>query len=273
MINADINFKELLSWYADAGVDMALLDEPVDRLAVEVSKQAEKPKNKQQQKQQAPKAPPASRPMETPQQVVPDAQVVASAEKTAKAAKTLDELREAIEGFEGCNLKFSARKTVFAEGNSEAKIMLIDKAPRRDEDSQGVPFVGPVGQLLEKMLAAIGLERSQVYLVSSVPWATPGNRAPSAAETEICRPFIERHIELAKPELLLLMGGAVSTMLLQTKKDIMSLRGKWQEIEISGKSFSALPTLHPDYLLRTPAHKRMAWQDLLSLKERLEELE
>ena len=280
MINTAVSSEELLAWYLDAGVDVALLDQPVDRFVETASKKAEKAEGtgkkqltisaqKNTQKNQTTPQSPLSEPA---RQVIPDAQAVANAKECARAASTLKELRLAIEGFEGCNLKFSARSTVFSDGNEQAKLMLIGKAPGRDEDAQGLPFVGAIRQLLEKMLAAIGLDRTQVYLAGSVPWATPGNRPPSVPETDICLPFIERHIELAAPQIIMLMGGAASSMLLNSKKDIMSLRGKWTEIEVGDLSIPALPTLHPDYLLKAPAHKKLAWKDLLSVKARLNEL-
>ncbi|MEE9314619.1 MAG: uracil-DNA glycosylase [Rhizobiaceae bacterium] len=275
MLNTSINSKELLAWYVDAGVDIALSDEPINRFEETANKKsvpnksastaAQQPKAVPQAKQQQPSSPTQN------ERAVPDINAVENAIAAAKTATTIDELRLAVEGFKGCNLKFAARSTVFADGNPKAKLMIIGKAPGREEDAQGVPFVGPNGQLLDRMLFAIGLDRTQVYLTNCIPWRPPGGKTPSAPEIEICRPFIERHIELVAPDHVLIMGGACASMMLQSKNNIMGLRGKWTEITVGDVTIPTLPTLHPDYLLKTPAHKNMAWQDLLTLKEKLQE--
>lgn len=284
---SDPSPREVLDWYAEAGVDIALADEPINRF-----KEAEQPFTAAQKKQntRAPQpvngsagdrpsspqgirsaptqraaetAPPATRP------TLPDGVAVEQARELASSANSLEELRNAIAGFEGCNLRFQAQQAVFADGNPEADIMIIGEAPGRDEDAQGLPFVGKSGQLLDRMLAAIGLDRNSVYISNVIPWRPAGNRTPTPAEVEICRPFIERHIELAKPELLVLVGGSSAKAMLQTTEGITAVRGRWKDVTVGEKVWPALPMFHPAYLLRNPAQKRRSWQDLLTLKKRL----
>ena len=190
----------------------------------------------------------------------------------ASSANTLEELKAALAAFEGCNLRFSARNTVFADGNPEAPVMLIGEAPGRDEDQQGLPFVGRAGQLLDRMLAAIGLDRTQVYITNIIPWRPPGNRTPTPHEVELCRPFIERHIELARPQLAVLLGNVATKALAGTDKGILSTRGTWFEVNAGTVSVPALATLHPAYLLRNPAAKKLSWADLLALSDRISRL-
>ena len=267
-INA-LELEELLSWYGDAGVDTPLLDGPVDRF--EQSELAA-----QQPVAPTPAANPAPRPAAAAprareaQHTIPDEKTVQRAVDLAAGADSLEALREVIMAFDGCNLKFSARSTVFADGNPNADVMLVGEAPGKDEDAQGLPFVGRSGQLLDKMMAAIGLDRNSIYISNVLPWRPPGNRTPTPQETEICRPFIERHIELANPKILLLVGGSSAKTLLRTTNGIMSLRGRWQEMTIGQATFPALPILHPAYLLRQPGQKRLAWADLLSVKSKLD---
>ncbi len=275
---------EVLTWYSEAGVDIALADEPINRFE-EHRQKAEAAARRVEQKParntaqpntpQAPTRPDAAQPPLQQQQTertLPDANAVAQAMELAKGASTLEELRTAVEGFQGCNLKFTARSTVFADGDPNARLMLIGEAPGRDEDIQGLPFVGPSGQLLNRMLASIGIERSAVYVSNIVPWRPPGNRTPTPAESEICLPFIERHIELAAPDMIMMVGGASCKTLLRSNKGIMSLRGKWQTLQIGDRALPAMPCLHPAYLLRTPNHKALAWNDLLAVQQRLREI-
>src|SRR5690606_41650696 len=162
---------------------------------------------------------------------------------------------------------------VFADGNPQANVMFVGEAPGRDEDLEGKPFVGRSGQLLDRMLSAIGLDRSSAYISNVIPWRPPGNRAPTPQETEICRPFIERHIELVKPKVLVHLGGASAKTLLNTTEGILRLRGNWRIYSgAAGLEIPAMPTLHPAYLLRTPAHKRLAWRDFLEVKMKLRAL-
>jgi DNA polymerase len=188
----------------------------------------------------------------------------------AKAADNLDDLRIAMENFDGCALKKTAKNTVFCDGMAGANIMLIGEAPGRDEDRQGKPFVGPSGQLLDTMLAAIGLTRAEnLYISNVVPWRPPGNRTPSVDEIAVCKPFIARHIALAKPDILLLVGNISNKTLLDTQAGITKLRGQWQDYKVDGLSIPALPLLHPAYILRRPETKADMWADLCRLQKRL----
>ncbi len=186
-------------------------------------------------------------------------------------ARTLDELKSAMEGFGGCILKKTAMRTVFADGNPQARVMLVGEAPGAEEDQQGVPFVGKSGHLLDRMLASIGLDRTHVYIANVVPWRPPGNRTPSPQELDICRPFIERHIALVQPQFLVFIGAASAHALTGKTDGILRLRGKWLSYKNGEIPLRALPMLHPAYLLRNPAAKRLAWMDLLALKKALEE--
>ncbi|KAB2950684.1 MAG: uracil-DNA glycosylase [Rhizobiaceae bacterium] len=177
-----------------------------------------------------------------------------------------------VAGFDGCNLKFTAKSLVFADGNPDADLMLVGEAPGRDEDIEGLPFVGRSGQLLDRMLAAIGRDRTSAYIANVIPWRPPGNRTPTPLETEICRPFIERQIELARPKVLVCLGGPSAKTLLNTTEGILRLRGNWRvHVTASGVAIPAMPTLHPAYLLRNPAHKKLAWRDFLEVKAKLRE--
>lgn len=280
--------RELLAFYADAGVDEALNDEPVNRFAetpppamprsgdrvpatvrepertvAPASDRARPPQPRQPSIDNA-----ATRPT-----TVPDEAQAVLARDLARQAQTLDELREAMAGFDGCNLKFTAKNLVFADGNPDADVMLVGEAPGRDEDLEGLPFVGRSGQLLNRMLAAIGIERTSVYIANVIPWRPPGNRTPTPHETEICRPFIERQIELVGPKLLVTLGGPSAKTLLNTTEGILRLRGNWRShTTASGTVIPAMPTLHPAYLLRTPAHKKLAWRDFIEVKMKLRAL-
>ena len=192
-----------------------------------------------------------------------DVQAAENARSLAARCQTLEELREALTHFEGCPLRYTAKNLVFADGDPAARVMLVGEAPGRDEDLQGLPFVGRAGQLLDKMLAA--------YIVNTLPWRPPGNRTPTPAEHAVCMPFVERHIELVAPEVLVLVGGVSAKQLLRTDTGIMRLRGKWSTVRIADRDVPALPTLHPAYLLRQPAQKRLVWRDLMSLRARLGE--
>lgn len=266
---------ELLAFYAEAGVDEALSEEPVNRFAQPV------PARRQARSDGAVSASP-ERPAASVQRqpqpaqaatAIPDEAQAALARELAAGAATLEELRSRLEGFEGCNLKFTAKNTVFADGNAQAPVMLVGEAPGRDEDMEGLPFVGRSGQLLDRILAAIGLDRSGVYIANAIAWRPPGNRTPTPHETEICRPFIERQIELVNPRVLVTLGGSSAKLLLNTTEGILRLRGNWRRYETrSGVAISAMPTLHPAYLLRNPAHKKLAWRDFLEVKARLREI-
>ncbi len=205
---------------------------------------------------------------------MPDEAQALRARELARQAATLAELRDLLAGFDGCNLKSTAKTLVFADGNPNAGVMFVGEAPGRDEDLEGLPFVGRSGRLLDRMLAAIGLTRDSAYIANVIPWRPPGNRTPTPLETEICRPFIERQIELANPKVLITLGGPSAKVLLHAQEGILKFRGKWRTHETAGGlAVPAMPTLHPAYLLRNPAHKRLAWRDFLEIKAKLRDLD
>jgi uracil-DNA glycosylase len=189
-----------------------------------------------------------------------------AARDQARSARTLHDLRHQLEIFDGCALKSTAKNLCFYRGPEKARLMVIGEAPGRDEDIAGKPFVGLAGQLLDRMLAAIGESEASVHITNIVYWRPPGNRTPTPLEGQICRPFLERQIELVSPEIVLLLGGAAAKHMLNTPEGIMKLRGTWREIEVGDKRLRTMASLHPAYLLRTPAAKRQAWQDLLAVK-------
>jgi len=264
------NLRDLLRFYEEAGVDEALLEEAANRFAEQAQPKAQAPR---QQEQSAPQA------IVRPQQAanpaaaiaVPDEAQAARARELAREAKTLEELRAIVDGFDGCNLKLTAKQMVFSDGNPEADLMLVGEAPGRDEDIEGRPFVGRSGRLLDRMLAAIGVDRSRAYIANVIPWRPPGNRTPTPLETEICRPFIERQIELANPKVLVTLGGPSAKVILQANEGVLRLRGNWKvHTTNAGTAIPTMPTLHPAYLLRNPAHKKLAWRDLLEVRARLD---
>ena len=195
----------------------------------------------------------------------------AQAEQLAQNAKTLDELATALASFDGCGLKKTAKSTVFSDGITPSRVMIVGEAPGQDEDRTGKPFVGRSGQLLDAMMSAIGLSRAEnMYIANVIAWRPPGNRAPSLDELDICKPFIRRQIELAAPEIVVLVGGTSAKTLLETQTGITRLRGKWQTLNIGGREIPALPFLHPAYVLRRPETKIDVWEDLCALKQKLD---
>lgn len=256
--------ESLLAFWADAGVDAMLLDAPIDR--IEAGKVVIP-------------HPPPRRPSATPAPVAarpgqPDiSAAIAEAQARAAEAGSLEALKAAIAGFDGCPIKFegAARQSVFYRGREDAPVMVIGEGPGAEEDAQGLPFVGRAGQLLDRMLAAAGLT-DRVLITNTVFWRPPGNRTPSSQEQMICAPFLERTIALVKPKILLLVGGASAKSMLKREEGILSLRGRWFEWRSSegGPELPAMPTLHPAFLLRQPAAKKRAWTDLLMLTERLD---
>lgn len=266
-----------MEWYVEAGVDVLLEDAPIDRFSEAPPPPRQKPPLAHDQSTPSPaqrlaqKSENAPRPAPSiqPKTIMADGAAIDMAIKAAQQSMSLEDLKQAMASFDGCSLKRTAKSLVFADGNPEAKVMLVGEAPGRDEDIQGLPFVGRAGQLLDKQLAAIGLDRTTTYITNVIPWRPPGNRTPTLQETEICRPFIERHIELINPDVILMLGGSSAKTLLKSSDGIMKLRGKWSDIKTENMSVKALPTLHPAYLLRQPSHKRLVWQDLLSLKQHL----
>ena len=205
----------------------------------------------------------------------PDMADTKAAEKLANAAKTLDELHTALAGFDACALKKTAKNTVFSDGVATADIMIIGEAPGRDEDRMGKPFVGKSGQLLDLMLATIGLSRAtNLYIANIIAWRPPGNRAPSVEEIALCRPFIAQQIRLAQPKILLLVGGSSAKTLLDTTTGITRLRGTWKTYKDkdNDSTIPALPLLHPAYILRKPEAKADMWADLCALQKFMAEL-
>ncbi|NIY75569.1 uracil-DNA glycosylase [Thalassospira sp. HF15] len=193
-----------------------------------------------------------------------------SARDAAAAANSLDELKAAIEKFEGCALKKSASNTVFGTGNVEANIVLVGEAPGAEEDRQGLPFVGPSGKLLDAMLRSIGLAREEVYITNILPWRPPGNRQPTTAEVAVCEPFIRRHLELIGPKVVVCLGGSSAKTLMEEDRGITRLRGTWKEVSFAdGKKAELTAMFHPAYLLRTPEQKRLAWRDLRAISQKL----
>jgi len=195
-----------------------------------------------------------------------------AAREAAGKAATLDELKAILDAFEGVSLKHTARRLVFSDGNPTARIVLVGEKPGAEEDQEGRPFCGRSGHLLDRMLAAIGLDRTSVYLANIVPWRPPANRTPTPQEVEILRPFVERQIALVDPDIVVALGGPATNMLLRTKDGILKTRGRWREYPGEARTIPALPILHPAYLLRQPLQKRIAWHDLLTLKAAVDAL-
>jgi DNA polymerase len=288
--NPNREARELLAFYVDAGADALIGEEPVDRMADEISPppaggrsdseavrvgaggkamqlqrdptpdrlRRSDPPPPGEGRSRAPAAAPAS----------PEIAVMAARE-AAKSAKTLDELRALLTDFEGCALRATATQLVFADGNPDAKVMLVGEAPGYDEDVIGRPFVGRSGKLLDLMMGAIGLDRTKVYIANVVPWRPPGNRTPTPQETAICLPFIRRQIELADPDFLVCLGGPAMQTLLGVKDGITRSRGRWMMFDTGRREIRALATFHPAFLLRSPLQKRFAWRDFLALKKAL----
>lgn len=259
---------DLLAFYREAGVDCALDEVAPDRLAApEPAPTAPQPASPARQ------PPPAALPTPAvlPGHAAPPDAAIQSAREAARTAATLDELRALMEAFDGCALKATASRLVFADGNPKARVMFVGEAPGRDEDLAGLPFVGRSGQLLNRMMAAIGLDRGSAYIANIIPWRPPGNRDPSPIETQICLPFIKRHIELVDPEVLVCLGKPSTQTLLNVTDGIVRTRGRWFDYETGSRVIGAMPTFHPAYLLRQPVSKRQSWQDFRAVARRLAE--
>jgi DNA polymerase len=198
----------------------------------------------------------------------PDAAIMAARE-AAKTAASLDDLRKLLERFEGCTLRGTATQLVFADGDPQARVMFVGEAPGHEEDITGRPFVGRSGKLLDRMMEAIGLNRTSAYIANVVPWRPPGNRTPTPQETAICLPFIRRQIELADPDILVCLGGPATQTLLGTKDGITRTRGRWFKFATGTREIRALATFHPAFLLRSPLQKRFSWRDFLAIKKAL----
>jgi uracil-DNA glycosylase len=246
--------EALLAWYGAMGVDEAIGEVPVNSFAPP-AQAAQRPRPAERQP-----SPTRHSPNESPF----DRSGIAE-------ATTLEALEAMVAAFDGCALKRTAKNLCFARGSTNARLMLIGEAPGRDEDLQGKPFVGRAGQLLDRMIAAIGLDEGSIYITNTVYWRPPGNRTPTPEEIEACAPFLARQIELLSPDVLVLLGGAAAKSLLGVSEGIMRLRGKWLNYSCAGADIRTLATLHPAYLLRKPEEKRYAWRDLLLVRKALEQ--
>lgn len=264
------DFIQALQWHIDHGADDLWLDAPVDRTAMpDIPRMVAKEKAKP-----APIAPiqdnsaPAA-------DMMGSAEAIVEAQKLAAGCQSLEELKTAIQNFEGLSVKKTATNMVFSDGNASAKIMLVGEAPGADEDIQGKPFVGLSGQLLDRILACINLSRESedssksVYISNILNWRPPGNRTPTQAEMDISLAFIKRHIELINPDMLILCGGVSAKTLLQSSETISKLRGKFHDYQCGERIIPAMATYHPAYLLRTPAQKKAVWADMLMLQDKL----
>jgi len=277
--NDDQDMRALLVFYQEAGADALLLESPVNRLTgatpatVAPSQAMAEPSSDAPGRaitQPVRGAPPRSFALKPPVVPPPSPEAAAMAARAAaKAATSLDELRSILDRFEGCALRATATRLVFGDGNPQSRVMFVGEAPGRDEDIAGLPFVGRSGKLLDRMMGAIGLDRTNAYIANIIPWRPPGNRTPTPQESAICLPFILRQIELANPDILVCLGNPSTQTLLNVKDGILKTRGRWFAFHTGTREIRALPTLHPAYLLRQPAQKRFAWRDFLALKKAL----
>ena len=265
------DIASLLKWYVDQGLDETIGEDAIDRFAMPASAPASVPERASAPTPLRPAAsPPQPRapvPLESPQ-------LVEDARALAERCNSLGELEAAVRTFEGCALKRTAKNTVFADGTPGAPVMIVGEAPGGDEDRLGKPFVGVSGQLMDRMMDAIGLTRTGGFYITNILfWRPPGTRTPTLAEQAMCLAFTRRHIELARPKLLILAGGTAAKAVLDTTEGIMRLRGKWVGYRLGdGTEIPTMPTFHPAYLLRTPASKRQSWSDLLAVDKKLKEL-
>lgn len=265
-----------LRWLIEAGADEAVREEPINRLA------ASRPTPSTNGTSSLPygntrgsgSVPAPSTPLfqQGEQRASPatDGDNIGHAIDVAASCRTLAELKAALESYEGSQLKKNATKTVFADGNPESRILFIGEAPGREEDRAGLPFVGRAGKLLDLMMAAIGLDRSSAYIINVLPWRPPENRNPDPTEVAQCIPFLRRHIELAAPEILILLGAVPVRHVLGLAEGIMRNRGRRMEYRVGDRMIPVMPTFHPAYLLRQPQHKKLAWRDLQLVAERIE---
>lgn len=262
-MDARQNAVSLLQWQIDAGADEAIGDAPVDRMCVLEKREAIAPAVI------LPIAP-------TPKEKMPSATVISAVEEAkaaAAGAQSIDDLRAALEAFQGLSLRRTATQTVFSDGNPSSGVMLIGDVPGADEDRAGRPFAGEAGILLDRMLAAINLTREEsAYITTIINWRPPGGREPTESEVAASLPFTRRHIELVKPKVLVLVGGFAAKALLKTSRNVSALRGKWH-VYSSPRLTASIPAMalfHPEYLIGSPSEKALAWQDLLMLKAKLE---
>jgi uracil-DNA glycosylase family 4 len=288
------DLQAILAFYVESGVDAVLQEEPADRFggdalpaatAVTVPEAAERaPLIRAPAARATPMPAPAAggsapappRRMtalpQSPADTAAPADAVMAARELARNAASLDELRSLLDAFEGCGLRKTAKQLVFAAGNPQARVMFVGEAPGREEDLEGVAFVGRSGQLLDRMLTPIGLDRTTTYIANVIPWRPPGNRTPTPQETEVCLPFTLRQIELANPDILVCLGGPSAQTLLGIKEGIRRSRGRWHAFHTGSREIRAIATFHPAYLLRNPIEKRFVWRDLLAIRKALGEL-
>ncbi len=266
----------MLKWYRAAGVDLSVNDNPVDRFSEAATPAFSERSGSSPSQRALPQKTFAARSAPTPNNIPAPQSTSAGpkeAEELAQGAKNLEDLRTRLDNYQGCGLRQRATQMVFADGNPQAKIMLIGEAPGRDEDLQGKPFVGRSGQLLDRMLKAIGLDRTSVYIANTVPWRPPGNRTPSPLEISLCLPFLVRQVELVAPKIIVTLGAAATQTMFDEKLSILKTRGRWRDIKVGTHAAKAMPTLHPAFLLRQPVQKRQAWQDMLAIATSAEEME
>ena len=264
-----------LAWQEAMGIDEVLLDDATDDTTVILSAPAGAKRSatamqvERQEQEPASGSRPSSSSTETSTEHIPApapvSQPVAPPMDLA-GITSLEELRTALNSFDGCALKHTANNMIFADGNPAGRLMVIGEVPGRDEDRVGLPLVGATGQLFDRMLASIGLSRADAYVTTLIPWRPPGNRTPTDEEMDILIPWLCRHIQLADPSCILLLGGAPAKSLLGQAGGILKLRGRWHDLDAGdGMARRAMATLHPAYLLRSPAQKRFAYTDLLAL--------
>jgi uracil-DNA glycosylase family 4 len=272
-------WAELLRWYVDMGADEAIAVDPIDRLrppeAAPIKVAPAPARMPPQATRPPPRDPVPAPPISTPSIAASGGSEGASARVLADAATTLAELERAVSGFDGCALRQTATRTVFADGNPEASLMLIGEAPGAEEDRLGKPFVGRSGQLLDRMLATIGIDRrASAYITNVLFWRPPGNRKPTPAEIASCLPFVLRHVALVHPAVIMLCGGTATSAVLGLSEGITRLRGRWFDLAIPGlaQPVATIATYHPSFLLRSPERKREAWRDLLSVQEKVNAL-
>lgn len=294
---------ELLAFYLDAGVDAVVGETPVDRLAAGAAEERSPaagpgaaPSLRATEGDGAPRPAATANPIRAPQRALlpstgassdeggpplfparpaadlaPPEEAVMAAREAARQAQTLDELAAILARFEGCALKATATRLVFADGNPAGRVMFVGEAPGADEDREGLPFVGRSGKLLDRMMEAVGLDRRSAYIANIIPWRPPGNRTPTPLESQICLPFILRQIELAGPDILVCLGAPATQALIGVKDGIMRTRGRWFSYAAGAREIRAIATLHPAYLLRQPLAKRLAWRDFLAIRAALAE--
>ncbi len=270
-----------LDFHVAAGVDLMLDEHPHDRFsepdaparpvvarAPEAEAEAAPPSPRRELPPRG-EAPPPARTYGQSAAARPG-EAAGDARARAKDVASLEELEALLAGFDGCPLKFTAKNLVFADGNPAAKLMFIGEAPGADEDRIGKPFMGRSGKLLDRMMAAVGLDRTSAYVTNVVPWRPPGNRNPTPQEVAICKPFIERQIELADPDLIVCLGSPSTQAITGTKDGILKARGRFYPYRVGDREIRVLATLHPAYLLRQPLQKRLAWRDFRTLRAALD---